>query len=325
MFRAVLIENVDGASKAGVTDLNEDALPAGDVTVAVEYSTINYKDALAITGKAPVVRRFPMVPGIDLAGIVEASDNPTIKAGDKVLLNGWGVGETHWGGLSEKARVSADWLIKLPAQMNARQAMTLGTAGYTAMLCVQALERNGVTPDKGEVLVSGATGGVGSVAVALLASRGYTVIASTGKSNEADYLKSLGASDVMGRIEATTKPLVKERWAGAIDSVGSYTLASICTQMRYGGVVAACGLAQGMDFPATVAPFILRGVSLIGIDSVYAPLAVRKTAWDSLARDMQSQILEKIVREVPLSEAVGTAHALLGGNLTGRTVVKVRQ
>lgn len=324
MFRAVLIENADGASKVGLADLTDDALPAGDVTVAIEYSTVNYKDALAITGKAPVVRRFPMVPGIDLAGVVDASENPAIRIGERVLLNGWGVGETHWGGLAEKARVSADWLIRLPEHMTARQAMTLGTAGYTAMLCVQALERNGVTPDKGEVLVSGATGGVGSVAVALLAARGYSVVASTGKADEADYLKALGATELTDRIAPTTKPLAKERWAGAIDSVGSHTLASICTQMRYGGVVAACGLAQGMDFPATVAPFILRGVSLIGIDSVYAPIATRKAAWDLLARDMQPQILDKIVREVPLSEAVGTAHALLDGAVTGRTIVNVR-
>lgn len=325
MFRAVLIENAGGVSGAGISDLHDDALPRGDVTVAIEYSTVNYKDALAMTGKAPVVRRFPMVPGIDFAGVVESSESPLFKTGDRVLLNGWGVGETHWGGLAEKARVSAEWLIPLPARISARHAMTLGTAGYTAMLCVQALERNGVTPDKGPVLVSGATGGVGSVAVALLASRGYTVVASTGKAVEADYLRALGASEVMGRIEPSAKPLAKERWAGAIDSVGSHTLASICAQMRYGGAVAACGLAQGMDFPATVAPFILRSVTLLGIDSVYAPAATRKTAWDLLAREMPEQVLERISREVPLSEAVGTAHALLGGAMTGRTIVNVRQ
>lgn len=325
MFRAIFIENTNGTNKVRLADLDEDTLPEGEVTVAIEYSTVNYKDALAITGRAPVVRRFPMVPGIDLAGVVEASANSDIRIGDKVLLNGWGVGETHWGGLAEKARVSADWLIKLPAGMDTRQAMSLGTAGYTAMLCVQALERNGVTADRGEVLVSGATGGVGSVAVALLAARGYSVVASTGKVAQADYLKSLGASEVMERIAPTTKPLAKERWAGAIDSVGSHTLASICTQMHYGGVVAACGLAQGMDFPATVAPFILRGVCLIGIDSVYAPIAARKAAWDALAREIAPQTLEKIVREVPLSEAIGTSHALLEGAITGRTIVNVRR
>jgi acrylyl-CoA reductase (NADPH) len=325
MFTAVLIEKDADGSKARLAQLDEAQLPEGDVAIRVEYSTLNYKDALAITGKAPVVRRFPMVPGIDLAGVVETSTHAGFKTGDKVLLNGWGAGELHWGGLAQKARVPGAWLLKLPGGMTGRQAMSIGTAGYTAMLCVEALERQGVTPAKGEILVSGANGGVGSVAIAILARRGYRVVASTGRTAEADHLKRLGATEVIDRaaLSSAGKPLQKERWAGAIDSVGSHTLANICATTRYGGVVAACGLAQGMDFAPTVAPFILRGISLIGVDSVYAPTEVRAAAWQKLAQDMPPQVLEQIVREIPLADAIGTADALLKGTVKGRVVVNV--
>lgn len=325
MFRAVLIEKADGGSAARLAELDEAQLPDGDVTVRVEYSTVNYKDALAITGRAPVVRRFPMVPGIDLAGVVETSAHQGFKAGDKVLLNGWGAGELHWGGLAQKARVPGDWLLPLPAGMTARQAMALGTAGYTAMLCVEALERQGLTPAKGEILVSGANGGVGSVAIVILAGRGYRVVASTGRLDQADHLKQLGAAEVIDRaaLSAAGKPLQKERWAGAVDSVGSHTLANICATTRYGGVVAACGLAQGMDFAPTVAPFILRGVSLIGVDSVYAPAEARKSAWQKLAREVRPETLDRFVREIALGETIGAADALLKGTIRGRVVVDV--
>src|SRR5690349_18979470 len=296
MFSALLISKTDEGQTVEVTQLDEAQLPEGDVVVAVDYSTLNYKDGLAITGKSPVVRKWPMVPGIDLAGTVLESSHADWKAGDKVVLNGFGVGETHWGGLAQKARLKGDWLIALPAGITARQAMAIGTAGYTAALCVDALVKAGVTPDKGEVLVTGATGGVGSVAIALLAKAGFTVAASSGKASEADYLKQLGATTVIdrGELSAPGKPMQKERWAGVVDSVGSNTLANACAQTRYGGVVAACGLAQGMDFPASVAPFILRGVSLLGIDSVRAPRTARPTAWDRLARDLDVDALEAI-------------------------------
>ena len=325
MFTAVLVEKGADGTHEKIVELEDGQLPEGDVAVRVQYSTINYKDALAITGRAPVIRRFPMVPGIDMAGVVEASTHRDFKPGDEVLLNGWGVGESHWGGLAQKARVSGDWLLPLPPAMTGRQAMSIGTAGYTAMLCVEALERHGITPAKGEILVSGANGGVGSIAIAILAGRGYRIVASTGRLAEAEHLKRLGAVEVIDRnaLSAAGKPLQKERWAGAVDSVGSHTLANICATMRYGGIVAACGLAQGMDFAPTVAPFILRGVSLIGIDSVYAPADARKSAWQKLAREVGPAVLEQIVSEVPLGDAIATSTALLGGTVKGRVVVNV--
>ncbi|GAC1029531.1 MDR family oxidoreductase [Pseudomonas sp. No.21] len=327
MFKGILIDKDDSGYRASLAELDEAQLPAGEVTVKVDYSTLNYKDGLAITGKGPVVRSFPMVAGIDLAGTVEASDSPAFKVGDKVLLNGWGVGETHWGGLAQKARLKADWLIPLPAGFTPRQAMAIGTAGYTAMLSVLALERNGVTPDKGQVLVTGANGGVGSFAIALLARLGYQVAASTGRPQEADYLKRLGASEIIDRASLAEpgRPLGKERWAGAIDSVGSHTLANVCAGIRYGGAVAACGLAQGMDFPASVAPFILRGVTLAGIDSVMRPRADRIEAWDRLARDLELALLDEITREIGLEEALQVARELLDGQVRGRVVVDVNR
>jgi len=327
MFKGILIDKDDTGYRATLAELDEAQLPAGEVTVKVDYSTLNYKDGLAITGKGPVVRSFPMVAGIDLAGTVETSDSPVFKAGDKVLLNGWGVGETHWGGLAQKARLKADWLIPLPAGFTPRQAMAIGTAGYTAMLSVLALERNGVTPDKGQVLVTGANGGVGSFAIALLARLGYQVAASTGRPQEADYLKRLGASEIIDRASLAEpgRPLGKERWAGAIDSVGSHTLANVCAGIRYGGAVAACGLAQGMDFPGSVAPFILRGVTLAGIDSVMRPKADRIEAWDRLARDLDLALLDAITREISLEEALPVARELLDGQVRGRVVVDVNR
>ena len=281
MFSAILIEKDDNGQTVARTDLDEAQLPDGDVSIDVEYSTLNFKDGLAITGKSPVVRKFPMVPGIDLAGVVTDSSHADWKTGDAVVLNGWGVGETHWGGLAQRARLNGDWLVPLPAEFTTRQAMAIGTAGYTASLCVDALLDHGVSPDQGEVLVTGATGGVGSVAIALLAKAGFEVAAATGKSSEAEYLEKLGAATVLDRAELAEKgkALQKERWAGVVDTAGSYTLANACAQTRYGGAVAACGLAQGMDFPASVAPFILRGVSLLGVDSVMAPKARRLAAW----------------------------------------------
>ena len=327
MFKAVLIEKDEAGYRAGVTEVDDAALPDGDVTVRVAYSTLNYKDGLAITGKGPVVRKFPMVPGIDLAGTVEASTHAGIAVGDKVVLNGWGVGEGHWGGLAQRARLKGDWLVPLPAAFTPRQAMAIGTAGYTAMLCVMALERHGVTPANGEVLVTGANGGVGSVAVALLAKLGYTVVASTGRPQEADYLKALGAAEIIDRaqLSAPGKPLAKERWAGAVDTVGSHTLANVCASMKYRGAVAACGLAQGMDFPSSVAPFILRGVTLAGVDSVMAPRAERLEAWRRLAQDLDVARLELMTHEIGLGEAVATAAALLEGKVRGRVVVDVNR
>ena len=327
MFKAVLIEKDEAGYRAGVTALDDAALPEGDVTVRVDYSTLNYKDGLAITGKGPVVRKFPMVPGIDLAGTVEASTHAGIAVGDKVVLNGWGVGEGHWGGLAQRARLKGDWLVPLPAAFTARQAMAIGTAGYTAMLCVMALERHGVSPAHGEVLVTGANGGVGSVAVALLAKLGYTVVASTGRPQEADYLKALGATEIIDRaqLSAPGKPLAKERWAGAVDTVGSHTLANVCASMKYRGTVAACGLAQGMDFPSSVAPFILRGVTLAGVDSVMAPRAERLEAWRRLAQDLDVTRLDLMTHEIGLGEVVATAAALLEGKVRGRVVVDVNR
>lgn len=327
MFKAVLIEKDEAGYRAGVTEVDDAALPEGDVTVRVAYSTLNYKDGLAITGKGPVVRKFPMVPGIDLAGTVEASSHAGIAVGDAVVLNGWGVGEGHWGGLAQRARLKGDWLVPLPAAFTPRQAMAIGTAGYTAMLCVMALERHAVTPASGEVLVTGANGGVGSVAVALLAKLGYTVVASTGRPQEADYLKTLGAAEIIDRaqLSAPGKPLAKERWAGAVDTVGSHTLANVCASTKYRGAVAACGLAQGMDFPSSVAPFILRGVTLAGVDSVMAPRAERLEAWRRLAQDLDVAKLELMTHEIGLGEAVATAAALLEGRVRGRVVVDVNR
>ncbi len=300
-------------------------LPEGDVLVDVAYSTLNYKDALAITGRAPVVRRFPMVPGIDFTGIVAESSHPDFEAGDRVVLNGWGVGENHWGGLAERARVSGDWLVPLPEGIDLRQAAAIGTAGYTAMLCVLALERNGVTPDKGEIVVSGAAGGVGSVATALLAARGYKVAAVTGRASEADYLRELGADSVIDLAELTdkTRPLGKERWAGGIDVAGSTVLANMLSMMRYRGVVAACGLAAGMDLPASVAPFILRGVTLVGVDSVMCPRPDRLEAWSRLASDLDLNKLEQMITDLPLSEVIDTAPKFLEGAIRGRIVVPI--
>jgi len=325
MFKGILITKDDGVYQAQLQDIDDAVLPEADTTVQVEWSTLNYKDGLALTGKSPVVRRFPMVPGIDFAGTVIETSNPAWKSGDRVVLNGWGVGETHCGGLAEKARVKGEWLVPLPASFSARQAMAIGTAGYTAMLCVLALEKHGVKPADGEILVTGANGGVGSVAIALLAKLGYQVAASTGRPGEAEHLKSLGASAIIDRNElsAPGKPIGKERWAGVIDTVGSHTLANACATTKYRGAVAACGLAGGMDFPATVAPFILRGVTLYGIDSVMAPLAVRQEAWERLGRDLEIAKLDAITREIPLSEAVAVGAELLEGKVRGRVVVDV--
>jgi acrylyl-CoA reductase (NADPH) len=302
-----------------------EATAQANVTIAVDYSTINYKDGLALSNKSPVVRKWPMVPGIDAAGTVTASDDPQFKAGDKVILNGFGVGESHWGGLAQQARFKAEWLVRLPQGMTTRQAMAVGTAGYTAMLCVMALADRGVQPGSGEVLVTGASGGVGSVAIALLAQRGHTVVASTGKAGEAAYLKALGAAEVIDRaqLSAPGKPLQKERWAAVVDSVGSHTLANACAQTRYGGTVAACGLAQGMDFPATVAPFILRGVTLAGVDSVMCPLPRRQAAWQHLAAELDRAKLDAMTREVPLAGALDVAREILAGQVRGRVVVNV--
>ncbi len=325
MFKGILLTKTDAGTDAKVADINDNDLPEGDVTLRVDYSTLNYKDGLAITGKAPVVRKYPMVPGIDGAGTVEESKSTLWKAGDKVVLNGWGVGEGHWGCLAQKARLKGEWLVALPSGFTTKQAASIGTAGYTAMLCVLGLEKHGVTPDKGEILVTGAAGGVGSVAIALLAKRGYTVIASTGRASETDYLKSLGASEVIDRatLSAPGKPLAKERWAGAVDSVGSHTLANVCASMKYLGVVAACGLAQGMDLPASVAPFILRGVTLVGIDSVMAPMATRLQAWSRLASDLDKAKLDAITTEISLAQAIVKAPEILAGQVRGRLVVNV--
>jgi len=325
MFRGILITKGDSGYKAELKNIEDSVLPDGDVRVQVQWSTLNYKDGLAITGQSPVVRRFPMIPGIDFAGKVLESSNAAWKAGDKVILNGWGVGETHCGGLAQVARVKGEWLVPLPQAFTTRQAMAIGTAGYTAMLCVLALEHHGIKPQDGEALVTGASGGVGSVAIALLAKLGYQVVASTGRLAESDYLKSIGASLVIDRQElaAPGKPIGKERWAGVVDTVGSHTLANACATTRYRGAVAACGLAGGMDFPASVAPFILRGVTLYGIDSVMAPLNLRLQAWQRLASDLDVSKLEAMTREIGLSQAIGVATELLQGKVRGRVVVDV--
>ena len=325
MFKAIVIDKDDTGYRASLKDVDEAALPAGDVTVQVAYSTINYKDGLAITGKSPVVRKFPLHAGIDFAGTVQASDDARFKPGDAVLLNGFGVGESHSGGLAQKARVKADWLVPLPTGLSARQAMAIGTAGYTAMLCVMALEKHGLKPASGDVLVTGANGGVGTVAITLLAGLGYRVVASTGRVQEADFLRHLGAAEVISRDElsAPGKPMSKERWAGVVDSVGSHTLANACGGTRYGGAVAACGLAQGMDFPGSVAPFILRGITLVGIDSVMAPQALRRAAWARLAQDLDLAKLEALTQEIPLAAALQAGADILAGRIRGRLVVNV--
>ncbi len=327
MFKAILIDKQDGKQSVRLAEVDEAQLPEGAVSVRIAYSTINYKDGLAITGKSPVVRKFPMIPGIDFAGVVESSTSDDWREGERVLLNGWGVGEGHWGGLAQKARVNAAWLQRLPEPFSAQQAMAIGTAGYTAALCVEALVTHGLRPDRGEVLVTGASGGVGSVAIALLARAGFNVVASTGKLSESDYLKSLGATQVMDRNELGQpgKPLQKERWAAVVDSVGSHTLANACAQTRYRGLVAACGLAQGMDFPASVAPFILRGVSLLGVDSVMAPRELREPAWTRLARDLDTAALDRISKVVGLGEVPDAAQELISGKIRGRIVVDVNR
>lgn len=327
MFKGILIEKDDEGYRSALTELDEGQLPDGEVTVRVSHSTLNYKDALAITGKAPVVRRFPMVPGVDLTGTVEHSTHPDYRTGDTVILNGWGVGETHWGGLAQKARLYGNWLVPLPEQFTPKQSMAIGTAGYTAMLCVLALERHGVAPDDGEILVTGAAGGVGSVATAVLSRLGFTVVAMSGRPEETEYLKNLGAAEVLDRatFAAPGKPLGKERWAGAVDVVGSHTLANVCATTKYRGVVTACGLAGGMDFPATVAPFILRGVTLAGIDSVMCPRPERLEAWQRLSTDLDVSKLASISKEIGLTEVLPLASKLLGGEVRGRVVVDVNR
>jgi acrylyl-CoA reductase (NADPH) len=324
-FKAVRIDKAEKGTTAALTQFDEADLMDGDVTVRVEWSTLNYKDGLALTGKAPVVRRFPMIAGIDFAGTVEQSSHPAWKAGDKVVCNGWGMGETHLGAYAEKARVKGDWLVRLPDGMSARDAMAIGTAGYTAMLSVLALEKHGLTPADGPMVVTGAAGGVGSVAIAVLSKLGYQVIASTGRAAEADYLRSLGATEIIDRNELSSpaKPLAKERWAGGVDSVGSTTLANLLSMTKYRGAIAACGLAAGMDLPSSVAPFILRGVCLLGIDSVMCPLELRKQAWQRLASDLDRSKLAEITHEINLDEVIAAGPRILGGQVRGRIVVKI--
>jgi acrylyl-CoA reductase (NADPH) len=324
-FKAIRIDKADKGTTTALTQFDEAELMDGDVTVRVEWSTLNYKDGLAVTGKAPVVRRFPMIAGIDFAGTVEQSSHPQWKAGDKVICTGWGMGETHLGAYAEKARVKGDWLVPLPGGMSARDAMAIGTAGFTAMLAVMALEKQGLSPASGPMIVTGAAGGVGSVATAVLSKLGYHVIASTGRMSETAYLKGLGAAEVIDRNELTgpAKPLAKERWAGGVDSVGSTTLANLLSMTKYGGAIAACGLAAGMDLPSSVAPFILRGVCLLGIDSVMCPLGPRKAAWERLARDLDPKKLSEITHEIGLDQVVGMGGQILAGQVRGRIVVKI--
>ena len=324
-FRAIVIDKTDTGQSVSLKDFDENDLMEGDVTVRVEWSTLNYKDGLAVTGKAPVVRRFPMIPGIDLAGTVEASTHPDWKPGDQVILNGWGVGETHLGAYGAKARVKGDWLVRLPSGMSARDAMAIGTAGYTAMLAVMALEHHGLKPAGGPVVVTGAAGGVGSVAVAILAKLGFQVTAATGRTEEADYLKRLGATEIIDRKElaGVPRPLAKERWAGGIDVVGSVTLANVLSMIRYRGAVAACGLAGGMDLPVTVAPFILRGVSLLGIDSVMRPPPDRRAAWGRLAAELDRAKLTEMTSEIGLADVIEVGRKIVEGRVRGRIVVKI--
>jgi len=327
MFKAILVNKDDQGYRAELAQVDESSLPEGDVRVKVLYSTLNYKDGLAITGKGPVVRSFPMVPGIDFAGEVFESSSPDFKVGDLVLLNGWGVGEAHWGGLAQQARVKADWLIPLPKGLTAKQALAIGTAGYTAMLCVMALEKHGTKPSDGEVLVTGAAGGVGSIAIALLSKLGFKVVASTGRMAEAEYLKKLGATEVIDRasLSAPGKPLAKERWAAVVDSVGSHTLANACAQTKSDGAVAACGLAQGMDFPSTVAPFILRGVTLYGVNSVTVPRGKRIAAYEQLSKLLDLKTLDEISHEISLADSIEYAQKLMAGNVRGRLIVDVNR
>jgi acrylyl-CoA reductase (NADPH) len=324
-FKAIVVDKADAGQTVRLTDFDEKDLMDGDVTVHVEYSTVNYKDGLAVTGKAPVVRRFPMIAGVDFAGTVVASSHPGWKPGDKVILNGWGLGETHLGAYAEKARIKGDWLVGLPPGMTTRDAMAIGTAGYTAMLAVMALERAGLNPPRGPIVVTGAAGGVGSVATALLAKLGYAVVASTGRSDETNYLKGLGAAEVIERKELTgpIRPLAKERWAGGIDAVGSTTLANVLSMTGYGGVVAACGLAGGMDLPTSVAPFILRGVSLLGIDSVMCPLPLRQEAWRRLATDLDRSKIAAMTSEIGLADVIAAGQRIVEGRVRGRIVVKI--
>lgn len=325
MFKAIRIDKAEKGTTVALTQFDEAELMDGDVTVTVEWSTVNYKDGLAVTGKAPVVRRFPMIAGIDFSGTVSESSNPNWKPGDKVICNGWGMGETHLGAYAEKARVKGDWLVKLPQGISARDAMAIGTAGYTAMLSVLALEKHGLTPEQGPVVVTGAAGGVGSIAIAVLSKLGYQVIASTGRVSESDYLKKLGASEIIDRAELSgaAKPIAKERWAGGIDSVGSTTLANLLSMTKYRGAIAACGLAAGMDLPSSVAPFILRGVCLLGIDSVMCPIALRRQAWDRLASDLDAAKLAEITQEISLDEVIAAGARVLAGEIRGRLVVKI--
>ena len=331
MFDALYLEKTDAGFTAKRRSMADDELnaatPDADVTLRVEYSALNYKDALALTNRSPVVRRWPMVPGIDGAGVVEESSHAGFARGDRVILNGWGVGETHWGCLAQRARLRGDWLVAMPTGLDSRRAMAIGTAGYTAMLCVMMLERQGVAPDQGEVLVTGAAGGVGSVAIALLAKRGFRVVASTGRASEEAYLRGLGAAEIIDRaaLSAPGKPLQKERWAGVVDAVGSHTLANACAQTRYRGTVAACGLAQGMDFPASVAPFILRGVRLIGVDSVMCPIEDRRQAWTRLASELDREAIDRITQVVGLDDALRVAPEMLAGHVRGRTAVDVNR
>ncbi len=327
MFKAILVNKDDQGYRAELAQVDESSLPEGDVRVKVLYSTLNYKDGLAITGKGPVVRSFPMVPGIDFAGEVLESSSPDFKVGDMVLLNGWGVGEGHWGGLAQQAQVKADWLIPLPKGLTAKQALAIGTAGYTAMLCVMALEKHGTKPSDGEVLVTGAAGGVGSIAIALLSKLGFKVVASTGRMAEAEYLKKLGAAEVTDRasLSAPGKPLANERWAAVVDSVGSHTLANACAQTKSDGAVAACGLAQGMDFPSTVAPFILRGVTLYGINSVTVPRGKRIAAYEQLSKLLDLKTLDEISHEISLADSIEYAQKLMAGNVRGRLIVDVNR
>jgi acrylyl-CoA reductase (NADPH) len=324
-FKAIRIDKAEKGTTAALSQFDEAELMEGDVTVRVEWSTLNYKDGLAVTGKAPVVRRFPMIAGIDFSGTVEQSSNPQWKIGDKVVCNGWGMGETHLGGYAEKARVKGDWLVRLPDGMSSRDAMAIGTAGYTAMLAVLALEKHGLTPKHGPIVVTGAAGGVGSVATALLSKLNYNVIASTGRTSEALYLKEIGAAEVIDRNEVSgpAKPLARERWAGGIDSVGSTTLANLLSMTKYGGAVAACGLAGGMDLPTSVAPFILRGVCLLGIESVMCPIELRKTAWQRLASDLDRARLAEITDEIGLDQVIPASSRILAGQVRGRSVVKI--
>ena len=325
-MKAVLITKDNDTYEAKLSEVDEAQLPEGNVTVKVDYSTLNYKDGLAITGASPVVRQFPMVPGVDLAGTVEDSSHPDYKAGDAVVLNGWGVGEVHWGGLAQKARLNGDWLVPLPDRFSARDAMAIGTAGYTAMLCVIALEKAGISPSSGPVVVTGANGGVGSVAIAILSKLGYHVIASTGRPNEADFLKDLGASEIIDRAELSEpgRPMGKERWVGGVDAVGSHTLANVIAQTSYGGAVAACGLAQGFDLPMTVMPFILRGVSLLGIDSVMQPKDVRIEAWNRIAQDLDLAKLEAITTVIGFDQIIETATDIVDGKVRGRVAIDMK-